>query len=245
MAHQITSQQQSFSSDRTYIGLSSLLPLELRALCSCAKLFFAEIVSYDETYVCIQVAALLRYFSGDTRIQNQHVRLLWFQREHLGFLLEFDRSLANLATCDLQDLLEVHTTEVKTLMLRQGDCVSSTATPVVSPLIASQVQNVEASTPAIDEEEITYVQGPTIRLSAVVLQRAYEKTKSSGCFYVSTDQLQTIFLQAAFAEAGRKQRQILRTLLRNRDTYDLQFDIFSFSVFGCAIQFDIPIHLAA
>lgn len=70
---QTASQQQSFSSDRTYIGLSALLPLELRALCSCAKLFFAEIVSYDETYVCIQVAALLRYFSGDLRIKNQHV----------------------------------------------------------------------------------------------------------------------------------------------------------------------------
>jgi hypothetical protein len=96
-----------------YIGLACLLPATQQSLCSCAGLFFARVVSYsgdgEEGGITLEVAALQRYFDTDDNITyHRHVRSLVLTAAQCAQLLEWDRRLASMPTCDVREVLEQH-----------------------------------------------------------------------------------------------------------------------------------------
>ena len=98
-----------------YVGLAGLLPLVLRALCSCAGLFYAQVVEEQGDAFVVEVAALPRYFDADRVTQERHVCEITLTYAQLDQLTEYDRSLAAKATCDIRE----HVAEQALLSRRQ------------------------------------------------------------------------------------------------------------------------------
>jgi hypothetical protein len=93
-------------SDVLYVGLASQLSSECQVLCACAGLFFARVVSRTEELVELHVAALSRYLNDyDHRAYSRHVRSIILTSEAFLTMLEYDRHLARLATCDLREIV--------------------------------------------------------------------------------------------------------------------------------------------
>jgi hypothetical protein len=95
----------------TYVGLAHLLPATLQALCACAGLFFARIMSRSSSEggsVQLEVAALERYFDADDDTYSQHVRSVHLSRQQFKLLLEWDRRLTAMPTCDVREEMEQH-----------------------------------------------------------------------------------------------------------------------------------------
>lgn len=99
----------------TYVGLSMLLPEELHALCSCAGLFYVQVldVCVGGDLYRVEIAALPRYFSADQRSSQRHVRTIFLTEGQCAQLVEWDRRLAAMATCDVRDLVEAHTRQIQ------------------------------------------------------------------------------------------------------------------------------------
>jgi nicotinamide mononucleotide (NMN) deamidase PncC len=116
-----------------YIGLAHLLPVDLRAFCSCAGLFYVRVLgSYaDGDLYRAEVAALSRYFDADFVTYKRHVRTVIFSVEELNLLLEYDRSLAAIATCDVRDLVVEHAAQARR---RMGIYVPTGATETAEAL---------------------------------------------------------------------------------------------------------------
>lgn len=95
-----------------YVGLSSILPGELHVLCSCAGLVFSRVLRIDGDQYHLEVAALPHYFSSAHPRRGFHVRSIVISFEDFAQLLEYDRSLAGKATCDMRELVEEHVAEV-------------------------------------------------------------------------------------------------------------------------------------
>ncbi len=97
-----------------YVGLACLLPSDVHALCTCAGLFFAQLVNRTacgELYH-VEVTALSHYFSADVATRRKHVRTLSLLPEQMAQLLEWDRRLAGMATCDVREVVALHVAEV-------------------------------------------------------------------------------------------------------------------------------------
>jgi hypothetical protein len=101
------------SEDVTYIGPAWLLPEHLRARCACAGLFFARVVSYRNDDIELEVAALAHYFDADDISYKRHVCLMTISPVQFALLLEWDRHLATLATCDVREIVIEHTMAVR------------------------------------------------------------------------------------------------------------------------------------
>lgn len=112
----------------TYIGHASHVPSSLYALCACADLFFARVLACNEEQYSIEIAALPHYFDADDTTRERHVRTMALSREHLTQLLEYDRRLAAMATCDVIDIVEQHTRE----QVVETGCTSDVATASLS-----------------------------------------------------------------------------------------------------------------
>ena len=89
-----------------YVGLALLLPVRLRELCCCAGLFYAQVVSEQDAQFEIQAAALPHYV--DPEMHVCHIHTCTISYGELVQLLEWDRHLAAMATCDLRDLVAEH-----------------------------------------------------------------------------------------------------------------------------------------
>jgi len=101
-------QPQPDLADRVYVGLAALLPTDLRALCSCAGLFYLHVIrEVTDDLFRVAVAAQPRYFSADAQCRTCHVRSHFFSDEQMGQLIEWDRSLAAMETGDVQGLLRM------------------------------------------------------------------------------------------------------------------------------------------
>lgn len=95
-----------------YIGLATLLPAS-RLLCSCAGLFFARVKSYrSDERVTVEVAALERYFNADDDTYHRHVRIMVLSKIAFAQLLEWDRRLAGMPTCEVRELVKDHVRQV-------------------------------------------------------------------------------------------------------------------------------------
>lgn len=88
------------------IGPAQLLPRELRALCSCAGLFFADPVCEERGDIRCEVAALAHYFNSDDATYDRHVRTITLSTEVFDQLVQWDRHVANMATCDLREYIQ-------------------------------------------------------------------------------------------------------------------------------------------
>ena len=98
--------------EQLFLAPAALLPADLRALCSCAGLFYArvwDVLETDEGPVYdLEVAALARYFTGPGTTYQQHVRGFDLPANQFTFFLEWDRALDAMATSDVRDLVEEH-----------------------------------------------------------------------------------------------------------------------------------------
>lgn len=94
----------------TFIGKADVLPKELRAVCSCADLFFARVLSVlpDGNLYHVEVAALSHYFDSALLTQKCHVRTMFLPIQQFAQMLEWDRRLAALTTCDVQEIVQSH-----------------------------------------------------------------------------------------------------------------------------------------
>ncbi len=104
----IAEQPQADTSTLLFIGLAALLPAQLRSLCSCAGLFYARVLWTDGGQYHLEIAALAHYFTADQRTRDRHVRRIVLAAADFTQLLEWDRSLAGKATCDVRELVEEH-----------------------------------------------------------------------------------------------------------------------------------------
>lgn len=116
----VVQQPQPDIRDVVYVGLSSLVPAGLRALCSCAGLMYARVrdLQVGGDLYQIEVAALAHYFEAPSRTRDRHVRSIVLPAKNFALLLEWDRSLAGKATCDVRELMEEH---VAIIQAQQAD----------------------------------------------------------------------------------------------------------------------------
>jgi hypothetical protein len=89
-----------------FVGQASLLPVELRALCSCAGLFFAQIIDEYGEEIQVRVAALPRYFEADIVTFERHVQCVAMNYAQLDQMSEYERRFVGLATGDIIALVK-------------------------------------------------------------------------------------------------------------------------------------------
>jgi hypothetical protein len=118
----------------TLIGLASLLPDDMRMMCSCAGLFFAQVIEYraGEHLYRVKVAALPGYFS-----RRYHVDEILLSREECAQLLGWDRRLASMETCDVREEVEAH---VKEQILAKVSVATDTTDTVQSESVPQRGQ---------------------------------------------------------------------------------------------------------
>ena len=117
------------SIDVLYIGLAGLLPSDLQVHYSCAGLFFGRVVVQDQEQVHLETAAFSHYFHGDVATRERHVRRMTLSRAMFVQLLEWDRRLAGMATCDVREVVEEHAARAARLQ-RAGELSSLPDVPL-------------------------------------------------------------------------------------------------------------------
>jgi hypothetical protein len=135
-------QPQPDPAGRVYVGLAAILPADIRNLCSCAGFFYARVIrTLSCDLVQVIVCAQPRYFDADVQSRARHLRPHYLSEQQLDQLLEWDRSLAGMATCDVQDMLAFHTKQV----LREQQQHDS------APTLDTQTQQLSACPKAVSE----------------------------------------------------------------------------------------------
>jgi hypothetical protein len=88
----------------------------------------------------VEVAALSHYFSAGLQARKRHVRQIFLSVEQIAQLIEYTRSLAGIATCDVREELESHAARirrmqqtVKVVASADGEQVSAPGSEQVSP----------------------------------------------------------------------------------------------------------------
>ena len=158
---------QPAASDMTYIGLAALVPVELRALCTCAGLFFARVYGEgklqggQEYY--LEIAALPHYFDAQADSRQKHIRTMTLSATQFALLVEYDRHLAGMPTCDVRELVIDHATAQG--YYPQPACHTSPLRPTVS----------QVATPAAGASSTS----PTLRQTAQIAQTAYPSQPSA------------------------------------------------------------------
>ena len=185
----------------TYVGFARLLPDELHALCSCAGLFYAQVlgVCADGDLYRVEIAALSHYFIVDPQTRKRHVREIFLPGEQVGGqLLEYDRRLAGLATCDLRELV--------------GEHAAQTAAVAAVPAVGDCEDEEEP-----DEEEADLVPLPSIFVSRATICESLETLQVTGkrerC--VQTVMLhailETLSTQLKYCSSTRERRHLQRS----------------------------------
>jgi hypothetical protein len=210
--------------DVTYIGLASLLPQEDQALYSCAGLFYVQVldVCVGGDLYRVEIAALPRYFSADQRSYQRHVRTIFLTEGQCAQLVEWDRRLAAMATCDVRDLVEAHIMQVQaTHRLPQSDEVPTRECGAVSAHPHEDTQS-----PTVvhhDEKQEEYVDGPTVTLSVDTVQDIWSKLQPRRAR--SLRQLPVLLLRAALSVAEPLEQALIRRVLVWRDRIPPQMEV--------------------
>lgn len=182
--------QQPAATDMTYIGLATLVPVELRALCTCAGLFFARVYGQGagngEQEYYLEIAALSHYFDADAPTHQKHVRMMMLSASQFALLVEYDRQLAGMPTCDVRELVTDH---VAAHRLVHGShlhaaCHPSSPRPSVThPTIFSAGASSQPPTPRQEavvptvpkrsqESALLWCEGPTVTVQLDTLRIA-------------------------------------------------------------------------
>jgi hypothetical protein len=168
--------------DVLYIGHASLVPLRLHALCSCADLFFARILTSDQEHAHVEIAALPHYFDADEISRQRHVRTLTLTHAQFGLLmLEYDRRLASMATCDVLEIVEQHAVQARaSQMLQTGKVSVATdilyaAREAVEPEEQYVREHEDVDACEQDHEDADLVPLPTLFIAHGAMRAAFEK----------------------------------------------------------------------
>jgi hypothetical protein len=223
-----------FASSVTYIGLASLLPKEHQALCACAKLFFARLL-HECDNVELEICALPYYFDADPHTRNRHVRTIVLTAAQFAQMVEYDRRLASMATCDIRELVEAHAVQVFQANQQLRLALIEVGT---SPQAEGSAQEAEAASVPQGEdvqsptshgekqEKVSYVNGPTVTISHEAIQDAWARMEHQQQHTPSLKQLQVLLLRAALSVAEQPHDQaLIRQALVWRDRIPPQLEV--------------------
>ena len=220
----------SLSRDTTYIGLASLLPQEYQALCSCAGLFFVRLgdTCAGDDLSRVEVAALDRYFFADEKTQKRHIRAIFLSAEESVQLLEYDRRLASMATCDVRELIESHVMRVEgeAAPLSQPEMPVQEARAVPDHL-GETVQTPTPRASGKKPEKVLSLDGPTVIIPREAIQSAWSRMKHYPCHVPSIKDFHLLMLRAALsvAEHSAGDRALIRQALVWRDRVSPQMEV--------------------
>lgn len=175
-----TTSHSAHQADTTYIGLATLVPADLRALCTCAHLFFARVQRWcaDGELVRVEIAALPHYFAAEASSRQKHVHTIMLSAEQFAQLVEYDRHLAGIATCDVRELVTEHVTAHAAQSL--APCHPSLQHPRISQSTASAGASSTSPTlrqiapvplaPKASQSPLLWCEGPAVTIPLNVLR---------------------------------------------------------------------------
>jgi hypothetical protein len=150
----------TISYEHTYVALATMLPSRLRAQASSANLCFFQVVDHasDAERLFVRVAALPHRLDD---LDAPRVFTLCLATEQLAQALLWDRAMQSRATCDVRELVELHTRQVGS-----KEHISSIAT-VATPVLAQQ------------QEDVDIVALPEVFVSCETVQEAAGEVQAS------------------------------------------------------------------
>jgi hypothetical protein len=127
----------SYEDEHTYVALATLLPFNLRAQASSANLCFFQVVDHtsDAERLFVRAAALPHRLND---LNSPRVFTVCLTTEQLAQMLPWDRAMQARPTCDVRELVELHTKQVC------GDTFpSQPVVPIAAPASLQQQEDVE------------------------------------------------------------------------------------------------------
>jgi hypothetical protein len=127
----------SYEDEHTYVALATLLPSDLRAQASVANLCFFQIVDHatDAERLFVRAAALPHRLND---LDAPRVFTVCLTTGQLAQALLWDRAMQARPTCDVRELVELHTRQVCA-----GTFPSQPVSPIVAPASPQQQEDVE------------------------------------------------------------------------------------------------------
>lgn len=220
-----------------YLGLADLLPVDVRVICSSAGLFFARILCEYECNFELEVAALAHYFESDDVPYERHVRTFTLGKSQFGQLLEWDRRLAGMATCDVIDEMIDHVCSLRQtaqqgeffqtptpLGAQQQDTTQRTeitsSSLLTAPNASQKDQEVIQPSPVTrpwreqEPKTVTLVEGPSVELSSARIKQMINQHEVPSGQSLSLRRFRRILLKAALEVAPRQEQWAIRRALR-------------------------------
>lgn len=241
----------------TYIGLADLIPSHLRALCTCANLFFTRIITVSDEQYHIEIAALPYYFDADERSRQRHVRTITLPQARFYLLLEYDRHLANLATCDVLESVEQHVR--KGAKGATGELDEATVQPLVLSDEQTATDNKTHVTMICESDEITITTDqlrkvdPVDRLFILLKQHAHQPTHLIVLLLraalLALKQQQARERRPSRREELAHQEMELRLVLTYRHSVQPRLDVMPLHdhrhIVGCIVRVGVPLQFTA
>ena len=131
----------------------------------------------NPSFIEVEIAALERYFFSCPTTRKRHVCMVEMSREQLDTLLEYDRRLAALPTCDVIELIESHVASrrhsTETPLLASTDGASSSHLHLLHTDKPKQ-QDVREQmyTSRLEEEDVDLLALPTIFVAQHTVRNA-------------------------------------------------------------------------
>jgi hypothetical protein len=130
----------SYEDEHTYVALATLLPSDLRAQASAANLCFFQVVDHAAHAERLFVrATALPHRLND--LDAPRVFTVCLTTEQLAQALPWDRTMQARPTCDVRELVELHTKQVCA-----GTFPSQPVAPIAAPASPQQQENIELVT---------------------------------------------------------------------------------------------------
>lgn len=123
--------------EHTYVALANLLPYDLRAQASVANLCFIQVVDHatDAERLFVRAAALPHRLND---LDSPRVFTFCLTSEQLVQALPWDHAMQGRPTCDVRELVELHTKQVCA-----GTFPSQPVAPIAAPASPQPQENVE------------------------------------------------------------------------------------------------------
>src|SRR5947209_6731724 len=127
----------SYEDEHTYVALANLLPYDLRAQASVANLCFFQVVDHatDAERLFVRAAALPHRLND---LDAPRVFTVCLSTEQLAQALPWDRTMQAKPTCDVRELVELHTKQVDV-----GTFPSQPVAPMAAPASSQQQEDVD------------------------------------------------------------------------------------------------------
>lgn len=242
---------ESISVGATYVASALVLPEDLKSFASCKHLTYLQPVQQLDDDSIVVYAAPLPHRLG---MPGKYFTCV-LSASTLLSAIAYDRRLASMATCDMRDLVEEHAIQMLQVIRQPRLTTIEVAPPSQAEVPERSHHHEHVQSPASPQDErASYVNGPTVTLSADIIQDIWARMKYQQHRAQSLRQLPVLLLRAALSVAEHLDEQaLIRRVLVWRDRIPPRMEVTPIfarrrtgqQIVGYRVQVDVPCLFAA